>query len=97
MPRAGIEPALSGPQPDVLPLYYRGENKINNILNCSLFPISKNKQEKLFFYLTFHLQKFLKLIFLNKYIYSCLIFIFKISNDKKEKQKILMDKREREG
>jgi hypothetical protein len=37
------------------------------------------------------------LIFLNKYIYSCLIFIFKISNDKKEKQKILMDKREREG
>ncbi len=24
MPRAGIEPALSGPQPDVLPLYYRG-------------------------------------------------------------------------
>ncbi|CAF4253832.1 unnamed protein product, partial [Rotaria sp. Silwood2] len=25
MPRAGIEPALSGPQPDVLPLYYRGE------------------------------------------------------------------------
>ncbi|UJR21303.1 hypothetical protein I4U23_024393 [Adineta vaga] len=25
MPRAGIEPALSGPQPDVLPLYYRGD------------------------------------------------------------------------
>ncbi len=25
MPRAGIEPASSGPQPDVLPLYYRGE------------------------------------------------------------------------
>ncbi|CAF1595074.1 unnamed protein product [Rotaria magnacalcarata] len=26
MPRAGIEPASSGPQPDVLPLYYRGED-----------------------------------------------------------------------
>ena len=26
MPRAGIELALSGPQPDVLPLYYRGES-----------------------------------------------------------------------
>ena len=24
VPRAGIEPALSGPQPDVLPLYYHG-------------------------------------------------------------------------
>ncbi len=31
MPRAGIEPALSGPQPDVLPLYYRGESKIIQI------------------------------------------------------------------
>ena len=28
MPRAGIEPASSGPQPDVLPLYYRGEYSI---------------------------------------------------------------------
>ena len=29
MPRAGIEPALSGPQPDVLPLYYRGDIYFN--------------------------------------------------------------------
>ena len=28
MPRAGIEPALSGPQPDVLPLYYRGDTTL---------------------------------------------------------------------
>ena len=31
LPRAGIEPALSGPQPDVLPLYYRGENSLRKL------------------------------------------------------------------
>ncbi len=35
MPRAGIEPALSGPQPDVLPLYYRGESRIRQISSHS--------------------------------------------------------------
>ncbi len=45
MPRAGIEPALSGPQPDVLPLYYRGENRINKILICSSFTIEIKTRE----------------------------------------------------
>ncbi|CAF3782021.1 unnamed protein product [Adineta steineri] len=30
MPRAGIGPAYSGPQPDVIPLYYRGERTLPN-------------------------------------------------------------------
>ena len=35
LPRAGIEPALSGPQPDVLPLYYRGGSSSVKILSYS--------------------------------------------------------------
>ena len=42
MPRAGIEPALSGPQPDVLPLYYRGDIESAKDLIYSLQKTKEN-------------------------------------------------------
>ncbi len=50
MPRAGIEPALSGPQPDVLPLYYRGKIQSQKYFIYSLHKTNRSWFDFIFKY-----------------------------------------------